>query len=333
MKRKTRSYFRMRTAKAGNNLVEYILPVALVGLVILGSVVGVTNGIQSQISREYGTPESLTSTQKTVKLRPFGVNPYLRTVQIDLGNGKSITLSNFPTSPVKVIETDGASGNTFLIAKALKELANKLKASGEINETQFQSLIDLANQGFLQAGNQKLVEDALAKSNGDAQVFNQETAQLNGKTVSLQDFIYSLGFLTQNTVSDSSLYKTLSAQDAQYLFRGSVPFDAGNITEGSQLGTNQFEFLSQYLKARDSGALNHPVLEKLIGELSFQIYQTNQIIASSANTTVSLQKDSTYFRSQNNEWAEKFFSNLSTQSSKDICIVGNGKESGNSCKS
>ncbi|MBY0404823.1 MAG: hypothetical protein K2X66_13060 [Cyanobacteria bacterium] len=332
MKPKTRLYFKMRTAKTGNNLVEYILPAALVGLVILGTVVGITNGIQSQLAKEYGISDNLSATnQKTIKLRPMGTNPYLQTVQLDLGDGKSITLSNFPVNPVNVIETDGVSGNTFLISKSLKELANKLKAVGEINNTQFQSLIDLANQGFQQAGFQKFVEDALAKSNGDVSVLKQETIQLNGKTVNLQNLVYSLGFLSKDTVSDSSLYKTLTAQDVQYLYRGSVPFDPGNKLEGGQLGVNQIEFLTQYQKARDSGALSHPVVEKLIGELSFQIYQSNQIIASSANTTASSGKDNTFFKDAVKRDSTLFFSNLSTQNSKDICIVGGGKDLGKSC--
>lgn len=143
--------------KSAQSLNEYgigLFLVAIVGLITL-KLVGdnVADLFTNTISRKkpeiaaVANPVAPANGASTPVIIPqlFFANVPSRLVTVDLGNGKK--LSFYYSEPADLAETAGTDGVTSQSAKLILELADQLKAQGEIDETTYQDMVELAKRG------------------------------------------------------------------------------------------------------------------------------------------------------------------------------------------
>lgn len=97
-----------------------------------------------------------------IKAKPYPT----KEISLRLPDGRVIAVTDYPENMVTAVETAGADGTTKSLASFMSVMAEKLKAAGQINDKQYQSLIDLSNQGFKIGELQSKVQSAYASSDG-----------------------------------------------------------------------------------------------------------------------------------------------------------------------
>jgi hypothetical protein len=102
-------------------------------------------------------------------------------VSIHLPNGSSLNLS-LPTSIPHSVQTVGANGTTEMLASSLQTMANQMLASGDINQTQANTILQLANEAHHLAEIQKTLEDDSASNGTDVNAFKTKPVVIDGTT-------------------------------------------------------------------------------------------------------------------------------------------------------
>jgi hypothetical protein len=310
-------------------LVEYALPLAIVGIAVLVGVASLgTNFSQSLPLISNGTFGTGTDS-KTIRMRPLGANPYTQIIQITLADGKTIELDNYPTDIKSLVETLGPNGTTDLLVDTLQQLAQKLLAKGEITQDQANQLSNLANSGHNLARFQAFFEDAAAKSGNDSKAFAKIVKPLAEHELANIKYAKDI----DPSVLDTFGIKPFSASFV-YDANGNVIKDAqGNYVSTDQtLGPSRYspevaDFVNTFGKAQQSGALQDKVVRNLVTSLSQNIYflgHTSYGVATQI-AVPQFQLSPTQF---NQKVAEPIH-----KDSANICATGGGKDSGIYCPS
>jgi hypothetical protein len=314
--------------KAGNSLVEYALPLAIVGIAILVGVTSLGPNFKEALPGFSNGSFGTGSDSKTIRLQPMGSNPFNKTVQLRLASGKIIELENYPTDIKALVETLGPNGTTDLLTNALMQLAQKLLDKGEITQDQANQLKSLANSGHGLASYQAIFEDAAAKAGTDSKLF----AQL---VKSVRD--YETANLKEAKDMDPSVHSLFDIQEFtptwQYDANGNIMKDsAGNFVSSSIKATSKYspgvaDFVNAFAQAQKSGALKDPTVLNLVSQLSSNIYLLGHSSTSTATkiATPEFQTNPTQF---NQKVAEPIH-----KDSANICAAGGGKDSGIYCPS
>ncbi|MBY0405024.1 MAG: hypothetical protein K2X66_14080, partial [Cyanobacteria bacterium] len=165
----------------GNSLVEYALPLGLIVVVVLvGAELVGSNLFQWMPSMSNGTLKN-DGHSKSLRLRPLGSNPYTQTVLLTLSDGSSLDLENYPTDINSLVETLGPNGTTDLLVDAIRQLAQKLLAKGEITQAQANQLMALANSGHSWSNTQGVIESAVRDSGRNKEIFDAQVRPVLSK--------------------------------------------------------------------------------------------------------------------------------------------------------
>jgi polyhydroxyalkanoate synthesis regulator phasin len=220
--------------------------------------------------------------------------------------GTVITLPDTVDKMEDTIKTLGANGTTTILANSLEALIKQLVANNEIDVTQAQDLINLANQGHTIAKMQKLTEAAIAK----ARTIEEYRAIIqNDSSISVNDIngsVYShpLGGYAADE-------KTLDPLQSD-----TVSWDETGV------------FLKAYHKAVASGALNDPAVRAFVETLTRKI---SELSSMSSYYFMALANGEISPSEVNGNIAENIAE--THDKSAQICTTGNGQDSGTQCTS
>lgn len=177
------------------------------------------------------------------------------------GQGGTLSASDqaiLESSLASKLQTTGANGSTEILAKQLEDAAKQLLKDGKIDQTQYDVLMKLANQGHKMAQIQGMISDAMNYANGDVNLFNSMSFQFEGKTYSAQELAVMVGF-------NGPSPEALSGSDLLAMPTGG--------TTGAAVGG----FLSLYQEALSSGALNDPLAKATVDSASTQIASLGEL--------------------------------------------------------
>lgn len=191
-----------------------------------------------------------------------------KAVNITLGDGTVLTLSNYPDNLAESVETVGANGTTEELAKFIALTAEKLRAAGAIDEPQYQSLMDLSNQGFKIGETQAKIQQAFQESNGDEALYADklQAAGLNAtyKPVLNTDvgekrhaIVYDLYTGGPTQIDPANFLESIAGYSTQDL-QSTVNSNGSEM----QNGTLKMAYLLEL--AKRSGALDNPQAKAIV---------------------------------------------------------------------
>jgi len=206
----------------------------------------------------------------------------------------------------RVVLTTGVNGATNILADTLKSIADQLKASGEINSTQYNALIGLANSGHNLASVEATFEGIVASSpNASA----MSTSMGQNPSLSETDASgnptgwYVLGFHHGGEPN---------------------PLTIANPMDASQALPATKEFLDAYQTVSDSGALSDPKVKSIIDSLASDISYMSQLVGAGTGQV-------SYGQIPPDQLTSTIAAQLTHQDSGGICTVGSGSDSGTQC--
>ncbi len=198
------------------------------------------------------------------------------------------------------IRTLGANGTTTILANSLEALIKQLVASNELDRTQAQSLISLANKGHSIAKLQKLTEDTISN------------------TRTIDEYREIMESNPNVTLFDGNRYLHLLGH---YDMNAEDPLQPGIGAYGAT-----GEFLNAYHAAVASGALNDPAVRAVVDTLARKI---SNLSATSNFTFVAL-ANRQILQSEVSSNIAKNIAKTHDKSAQ-ICTTGNGQDSGTQC--
>lgn len=266
--------------RSGNSLVEYVLPVGVIGFILIVALTQIVPEFRSALNGWMNGYESTTGDKSQLNIKAYGNNPYLRTAQLTLADGTTISLENYPGDLNAMVETVGIDGTTSALAQLLKSLADKLLAEGKITPDQANLLSNLANRGFDLGKTESILESLAQNANGDRENFIAATTDLGGENLNITELYRRLGgHDLANIGPDSILLSPSDLDNSEYLFPGY------NETYGSRVytGEQQYQMLQAFGEARSSGALSDPAVNQLVTALTRRIISVAQYTASASD--------------------------------------------------
>jgi hypothetical protein len=299
-----------RNAPAGNAIVEYALPGAVILVVCIGLLAALGAGLNGKfgLMKKDMTAKANAAQSQEQQHRAQKNAFQAAMAEVYKTGGGSSSGGSFdagrvsPEELTKVIQTAGANGGTETLASALKKYAEQLKAQGNVSDEQLSILTQMANAGHDMAQAEKALQDAATSGKG--------TVNYNGQTYALDDFRQQFGF------------------DNRVGIDGAISMDPSNAQ--SQLAP----FMKLYAQAQSSGALKDPAVEETVTYLSKQIVALSDL--SKWNTTTS-PKDLGYAYTTAMDQLDikgppKSISDATHKNSGGICGAGNGNDSGTRCR-
>ena len=302
----------------GQSLTEYSLTLCSIVMVCIVALMSLASNINTIL---FGMVPTASSSQVAYAL-PIPNLPGSMSVNqnVSLQNGiptmgqsiaQPLTESTalLPQKTKSTIQVSGANGTTRQLADLLMVKAQQLLDTGTAPPAQVQTLIALANQGFVLADAQKLLEDAISN--------NQKEVIYNGKAYSLTQFAAMFGI---NPPSGTQW--DLSPQYGAQLMK---------------------PFMEQYQAVLESGLLNTPDIEKTVSSLSYQIVSIGDALTWSLNELTSGGQGTPSLEALNSKLAETFqadmegavigysASSATQKNSTGICNAGSGSSNGVTC--
>lgn len=161
----------MNKRNLGVNLVEYSLPLAIVGLTMVALSIGLGASLRQGLPGLISS-DPLTTSSQSMSVRPLGEHPALGTVSFQIENGSTISLTGLPINMGQFVDTVGSNGIITQYAKMIESIAEQLKNDPNATPADFAALKALSNSMFAIANVAKPIEDAAAASNGDKAKFD-----------------------------------------------------------------------------------------------------------------------------------------------------------------
>jgi len=203
------------------------------------------------------------------------------------------------------VQTSGANGATELLANQLSAAAELLLAEGKIDASQYDILMQLANQGHEIAQIESLIANAISSANGDTTLLQNMTLVYNGSTYTVTELSQMIG--TGATPADLATSNVLALDPAQY---------------DSQIAS----FASLYTEALNSGALSDPTALSTVTSAAQQIGN----LAESVEDTV-YQVNNTGLAATTAAVQTQVASVASQMDSSNICTAGSFQDNGVLC--
>lgn len=168
-----------------------------------------------------------------------------------------IQLEQLQMSFSNKLQTTGVNGSTAILANQIASAAALSLSEGKIDQSQYNALMELANQGHKMAKIEAMVENALKLANGDIGVFNKTTFVIDGKTYTANQLANSVGSLSLNpgNLGDQSI------------------LNAANAIPQAEMQ----QFLNLYNQAVSNGALSDPLINSTVQSASTQIAMLGEL--------------------------------------------------------
>lgn len=250
---------------------------------------------------------------------PIGDTPGTRHLKVTLADGTILNLAGYPADLATAVETMGTDGTTKQYAQTIQALAEQLKAQGKIDETQYQSLMDLSNEGFSLADSQKKLALALADSGGDPTKYFHllEAAGLEPAS-STGDFGHQISDIYVSKIGASSD----NLEEQPYIDLDTSVFENWGSEEiRRQLNSNEQashlgRFVSLYTLAERTNVMQDPQIQHIVKSAT----QDLMYLAAASGQSYSTDQIATHARQSRDD-------------STNICKAGNGSaQSGISCQ-
>jgi hypothetical protein len=243
-------------ASRGNTLMEYGITGALLIIVCIVGLQFLNSGLNKAVAM---IRDDMQSRQKSAET--------MHALQVAHANGQSTgTLSAAEQALLQQslgnkLQTTGANGSTELLANQVAATAALLLAEGKIDQSQYDVLMRLSNQGHKIAQIEATVAESLKMANGDVAAFENMTFTIDGQTYQGKRLAGQIGF--------GSLYpKDFNTTDIM---------TTGYTHAGSQLTT----FLDLYKEAQASGALSDPAANDTVTSAATQIASIGEVVEDS----------------------------------------------------
>lgn len=202
---------RQNHAYIGQGLTEYSLIACLVLVVCIYPFTSLGNKINSILGNMLPSPH-------VSQVKSFNLVTSQNTLSIP---GSVPLAKTAPLSPADLktaIQVTGVNGTTDLLADRIQLEAQQSLERHEISETDYQNIINLANQGHALAGIEKGFEEILAKAK-DENEFNRLVSQAaSAKNITTDEYLnqvgYSNGSTDPNLVNDP-LGSTIAVGETQ----------------------------------------------------------------------------------------------------------------------
>lgn len=309
--------------QSGNSLVEYVLPVAIIGVLLFSTLSFFPGLMKNNLNRSVGDSAlTLNNQNSELSIRQWGKNPNLQSIQLTLQDGSVITLDNYPMDLAQALEVDGTNGTTDLLANQILQLAQLLKDKGEISEAEFNQFSGLANQGHRLASIQRLLEEAAANANGDKTKFVNSLIPFEGRDYRPTTLAHSIGLV--DGLNPEGL-EGIPVSTLSPFIRDS--FLLNQTHSDTLFSRNIMEVLTRYESLSKIPALqNNPAAALMLQNLTIQIFSINGDFAgqayNSGHPTMSLNPS---------ELAQQMTSLASDRNALHICNMGQGQDSGIHC--
>jgi hypothetical protein len=252
-KKKWANQARFAAFSRGNTITEY----ALIGcLVIVFSIVALQllgsnfNTAMAKIKNDMKSKNQATVTALLAQKAAMAGQ-----IAAGLSVSEQAILASSLTSK---LQTTGANGSTEVLAKQIEAAAEQLLKEGKIDQSQYDILMKLANEGHKMAQIQGLVSDAMKYANGNVEVFNGMAFTVDGQSYTAPQLAQMLG-LNGPAPADFASANILSV--------------ASGGTTGGALGN----FLDLYNQALSSGALSDPLAKSTVDSASTQIASLGEL--------------------------------------------------------
>jgi Flp pilus assembly pilin Flp len=308
---------KIHNQKTGVSMAEYgligasVLVVAVSALILLGKTLTASLGtFGNSLSRPTASPPTLSSAPVKPSVPPQAPiasqsNFPGKQLQISLNSGQNLNISGYPDNLEKSVQTAGANGTTNQLADTIAVIAHSLLTSNEITETEYNQLIQLANQGHELGKLESLIEQASQQANGGRE-FQSATVQMDGKTYTASDILDQYGW-----TSDYNSIDINSIQTARPATRSFI------------------ELRNQVLQ---SGAMiSNPSLKSLVENLSNNILHIAKASSLSADWAMGDGRGVDSYQSYTSD-IPSLLSAGTHQNSMNICTLGNGQDSGIYCQ-
>ena len=237
----------------GNAITEY----ALIGLLLLLSAIAAVQLCGANFNTAMGMVKDDMKAKNQAALAAWASNTASAT-----GKMPALSLSEqalLEESLTSKLQTTGANGSTEVLARQLAAAAAKLLKDGKIDQSQYDILMKLSNQGHKMAQVQGMIADAMKYANGDVNLFNGLKFTLDGQSYTAPQLAKMIGF------------------------NGPSPADFGTANilcspTGGTTGSEVGNFLSLYNQALSSGALSDPLAKSTVDSASTQIASLGELM-------------------------------------------------------
>lgn len=320
---------------AGNSLVEYILPVTIVGVVLMITLVSIQPTLTYTTLSAIGThPSEINARQAPV--RQFGENPAFKDIIITLDDGTQITLPEYPSDMALAIETEGVNGTTEKLLASLDNLIKALEAKGKLEAAESAQLKALSNSGHNIADIIGKTETVIEGFHGNKQQLIETYNQYRAGDYK-QNWLYSLSYIRPQEIDD---WKRAGHQVNQFVPVRSIspstlqeleivastdPFDSR--LQPSYISTDLAAFLNQYHTAQQTGALKNPQIKSVVQDLSKNL----MLVTAQFRTTIHKMGDKDQYQATPDKLRDMVSSQLAHNDSKGICRTGNAQDNGIQC--
>lgn len=285
----------------GNTIIEYMLISLLLVIFCVAAMQVLGSSFNLAIAKIQNDIKTHNQNTMAVLLKKnaqvAGLNLIMNQIQLDQ---LKMSLSD-------KLQTTGANGSTELLANQIGSTAVLLLAEGKIDQSQYNILMKLANQGHRMAQIETLIAQAVRMSNGNFETFTNIKFVFDGQTYAANQLTDLLGF---NGPSPAALFSI-------------NPLDPSLASSADpELAT----FLSLYNQALDSGALSDPLALSTVKSATSQIASLGEIVES-----VSPQMYAGAVTTEAEIIALQA-SQASQVESSQICTVGNFQDNGILCR-
>lgn len=220
-------------------------------------------------------------------------------LSVTTADGTVIEIPDYPKDVSKSIVTMGANGTTDVLASTIELTAVRLFATGEISQSQYNTLISLANQGHYLGKLAGALENAGMKTSGGD--FNNVLVTVDGAQMSVIDVAQLIGMRG----TDYDLAPPTNA-----------------LSVDAYPGLQKFNDL--YQQAKQSGALSDPAINAIVSAAASNIANINVALDYAGEKLASETIKPGGITSQ-------IASLVSHQNAGTICKSGNGQDTGISC--
>lgn len=217
--------------------------------------------------------------------------------------GTVIAVPEYSQDIANTVLTAGANGATEMLANTIKTVADQALAAGEITESQYNVLIELANQGHYLGDIAGAVEEA-AKISTNGTDFHGQPLVINGQEFTMAQLSKQIGYANYD------------------LFNAQAPPNPLIANEPANPALQKF--IDLYNTAKTNGALSDPAISSLVYAAASNI----TIIHQSMNET---RHDLHHEAIAVGDFTNSMVSGITHANSVNICAAGNGTDSGIYC--
>jgi Flp pilus assembly pilin Flp len=298
--------FRVAKAKisaSGNAITEYALVSVLVIVVCITAMQLLGNGFHTAMANIRDDVKSHNqATIAIMKQKNAQAAGYISSTSMSQAQ-----LADLQMSLSEKLQTTGANGSTNMLSDQIASAATLLFSEGKIDQSQYDILMKLSNQGHQIAQIESIVADALKTANGDATAFANIKITWEGQTYTAAEMSGLIGFDAVYPSDFTSPTSNILAQQT------------GAKAEIS-------DFLSLYNEAMASGALSDPALKATVESASTQIASMGELVEDSV-------WHFTYYGESGTLEAvnARAASTATTMNSTNVCTAGSFQDNGILC--